>query len=314
MKKDWIDFFAGRWTGINIAILDGVNGSVLHTETFDTRISQLDSNKLAEKIKVVRLGRIVVAAVSNDGATNLNARAKRSLMSLGSEKINQLANQGSWALIGIKGTPRGHVYEQLMNSAPVKISIKVKLEPYHRFGTEISVESCGHNSDTCATIKINGTTVDIQNDNRYSNALRVVVVNQTSGAVIHRGIYHTSAETFIDSPSDHFANLIESQSNGAIVAIVIRDVIINNLSDRAKKSCKSIGSAFIGQIRHGGSWAIVGRKGLPIGSVPEASTARDPSKATLFYRSPITATNGNICSVTVKSSRYFVSRAQIGLR
>ena len=70
-------------------------------------------------------------------------------MSLGSDKINQLAHQGSWALIGIKGTPRGHGYEQLMNSAPVNISIQVMLEPYHRFGTEISVESCGQHGNKC---------------------------------------------------------------------------------------------------------------------------------------------------------------------
>ena len=35
------------------------------------------------------------------------------------------------------------------------------------------------------TVKINGTAVDIPIDGRYSRGLHVVVVNQTSGAVIH---------------------------------------------------------------------------------------------------------------------------------
>ena len=209
MKKDWIEFFAGRRRGINIAILDEVNGSVLHTETFGIFASESYwynlhydsywyhySKKLAKKIEAVRPGRIVIAAVSNDGATNLTAHAKRSLMSLGSDKINQLAHQGSWALIGIKGTPRGHGYEQLMNSAPVNISIQVMLEPYHRFGTEISVESCGQHGKKCATIKINGTAVDIPNNDGYSRGLHVVIVNQTSGAVIEREVYDTYAKNF----------------------------------------------------------------------------------------------------------------------
>ena len=313
MKKDWIEFFAGRRRGINIAIVDEVNGSVLHTETFDTPASESYSNKLAEKIEEVRPGRIVVAAVSNDSATNLNARAKRSLMSLGSEKINQIAYQGSWALIGIKGTPRGHGYEQLMNSAPVNISIQVKLEPYHRFGTEISVESCGQHSDKCATIKINGTAVDIPNDNGYSLGLHVVVVNQTSGAVIYRRVYDTSAEISIDSPSDHFANLIASQSNGTIVAIATKDEAIDNLSEQAKKACKSIGSVLIDQVRHGGSWAIVGKKGAAIGSVPEAASNDGSSKSSLFFGSPVTASTSNACSVAIISSGISGIKAQLAV-
>ena len=53
-------FFAGQRMGINIAILDEVNGSVLHTETFDTPAKKSYSNKLAEKIEEVRPGRIVL--------------------------------------------------------------------------------------------------------------------------------------------------------------------------------------------------------------------------------------------------------------
>ena len=310
MKKDWIEFFAGRKRGINIAILDEVNGSVLHTETFDTHVNQSYSNKLAEKIEEVRPGRIVIAAVSNDGSIHLNARAKRSLMSLGSDKINQLTHRGSWALIGIKGTPRGHGYEQLMNSAPVNISIQVMLEPYHRFGTEISVESCGQHDDKCATVKINGISVNILT-NRHSSGLHVVVLNQTSGAVTHREVHDTSA--VVNQLSDHFANFIASQHSGTIVAIAIKDRAIDNLSERAKKACESIGSALIRQVRHGGSWAIIGKKGAPIGSVPEAASNNGPSKASLFFGSQITAANGNVCLVAIKSSGRSGIRAQISV-
>ena len=90
MKRDWVEFFAGRRRGINIAILDEVSGSILATKNFDTHISQAHSNQLAAAIEQIRPGRIAVAAVSDEGTSNLNARAKRALMSLGSDKINQL--------------------------------------------------------------------------------------------------------------------------------------------------------------------------------------------------------------------------------
>ena len=117
----------------------------------------------------------------------------------------------------------------------------------------------------------------------------------------------------VKPPSIHFANLIASQSNGTIVAIAIKDEAIDNLSERAKKACESIGSALIRQVRHGGSWAIIGKKGAPIGSVPEAASNNGPSKATLFFGSPITTATGNVCSVAVKSSGYWGFRGAISV-
>ena len=299
MKRDWVEFFAGRRRGINLAILDEVSGSILATKSFDTHVSQVHSNQLAAAIEQIRPGRIVAAAVSNEGTSNLNARAKRALMSLGSDKINQLTFRESWALIGIKGTPRGHAFEQKLSSASVHLSPQVHLEPFHKHGNEVSVESAGHNFGNYAIVKINGVLVSIPYS-AYNRGLNVVILDQASGAVLDREIFDTSVESTINSPSDRFVSLVRSQQDGAIIVIAIKDEGVDHLSESAKQACESIGSALIRQVGNGGSWAIVGRKGAPRGSVPEAASNSGPSKAT-FFLAP-TGEGATPCPVALQSS------------
>ena len=299
MKRDWVEFFAGRRRGINIAILDEVSGSILATKNFDTHVSQAHSNQLAAAIEQIRPGRIAVAAVSDEGTSNLNARAKRALMSLGSDKINQLTFRESWALIGIKGTPRGHALEQVLSSASVHLSPQVHLEPFHKYGIEISVESAGLSAGNYATIKVDGAAVNIPYSG-YNRGLNVVILDQASGTVVRKDIFDTSAESTVNSPSDSFASLVSSQQDGAIIVIAIKDEGVDHLSESAKQACESIGSALIRQVEHGGSWAIVGRKGAPRGSVPEAASNSGPSKAT-FFLAP-TGEGAIPCPVALQSS------------
>ena len=308
MKKDWVEFFAGRRSGINIAILDEVSGSILATESFDTHVSQAHSNQLAAAIEQTRPGRIVAAAVSDEGTSNLTARAKRALVSLGSDKINQLAFQESWALIGIKGTPRGHALERVLSSAPVHLSPQVRLEPFHKHGTEVSVESAGHNFGNYATVKINRVLVSIPYSG-YNHGLNVVILDKVSGAILRREIFDTSVEGAINPPSDRFVSLVRSQQDGTIIVIAIKGEGVDHLSEAAKLACESIGSALIRQVGHGGSWAIVGRKGAPRGSVPEAASNSGPSKAT-FFLAP-TGEGATLCPVVLQSSGHFGIGASI---
>ena len=299
MKRDWVEFFAGRRRGINLAILDEVSGSVLATESFDTHVSQAHSNQLAAAIEQTRPGRIVAAAVSNEGTSNLTARAKRALMSLGSDKINQLTLRESWALIGIKGTPRGHALEQVLSSAPVHLSPQVRLELFHKHGIEISVESAGLSAGNYAKIEVDGAAVNIPSPG-YNRGLNVVILDQASGTVVCKDIFDTSAESYVNSPSDSFVSLVSSQQDGAIIVIAIKDEGVYHLSEAAKQACESIGSALIRQVGHGGSWAIVGKKGAPRGSVPEAASNSGPSKAT-FFLAP-TRAGATPCPVALQSS------------
>ena len=297
IKKDWNDIFSGRKRGINLLILDEVTGSVVATEDFDTHASSTFSNQLALTIEQIRPGRIVCAAVSGDGQRNLNLDAKRALGSLGSEKIDQLIYQGSWALIGIKGAPRGYVIEKVLNISSVHLSAQVHLKPFHQTGIEITAESAGLNAGSYVTIKVNGVVVDIPHTG-YNRGMNVVIVNEENGAIMDSQIFDTSAESSAYSPSDEFRNLITCQHEGRIVIVAIKDEGVAHLSETAKKACESIGSAMIRQVSHGGSWAIIGRKGAKIGSVPESASNSQSSNVT-FFLSP---SNDSSCLITLHSS------------
>ena len=301
MKKDWREIFAGRRRGINLVVLDEVTGSVVTTASFDTHVSHEFSNQLAATIEQIRPGRIVLAAVSDEGTNSLNTRAKRALMSIGSDKINKLTYHGSWALIGVKGAPQGRVIEQFLSSAPVRLSAQVHLKSFHKHGIEISAESAGLGAGNYATISVDGIAVDIPQTG-YNRGLNVVILDKDSGVVVHAEIFDTSAQTTVYPPSDAFVNLIMRQPEGALIVVAIKDEGVDHLSEAAKQACGSIGSALIRQVGHGGSWAIVGRKGAPMGSVPESASNSGSSKSTLFLPPP--NTNDGLCPVNLQSSGY----------
>ena len=299
MKKDWKEIFAGRRRGINVAIVDEVTGSVLTTTSFDTYISREFSNQLAQTVEQIQPGKIVMAAVSDDGTTNLTTRAKRALMSLGSDKITKLTYQGSWGLIGVKGAPQGHAIEQFFSSAPVHLSAQVHLKSFRKHGIEISAESAGQAAGNYATIIVDGIAVDISHTG-YNRGLNVVILDNDSGVVMHKEVFDTSAETTVQPPSDAFVNLITSQAEGAVILVAIKDEGTDHLSEAAKQACESFGSALIRQVEHGDSWAIVGIKGALRGSVPESASNSGSAKSTLFL--PPSNANDGLCPVTLRSS------------
>ena len=299
MKKDWKEIFAGRRRGINIAILDEVTGSVLTTASFDTYISRELSNQLAQTVEQIQPGKIVMAAVSDEGTTNLTTRAKRALMSLGSDKITKLTYQGSWVLIGVKGASQGHAIEHFLSSAPVRLSAQVHLKSFSKHGIEISAESAGQGAGNYAAIIVDGIAVDIPQTG-YNRGLNVVILDNVSGVVMHKEVFDTSAETTVQPPSDAFVNLITSQPEGAVIVVAIKGEGIDHLSEAAKQACESFGSALIRQVEHGGSWAIVGIKGALRGSVPESGSNSGSAKSTLFLPPP--NANDGLCPVTLRSS------------
>jgi hypothetical protein len=74
-----------------------------------------------------------------------------------------------------------------------------------------------------------------------------------------------------DQPAnvEALANLIDSIPYGKIVAIGVADDARNNLSTHLKDAIKTLGSSLIDSLEFRGSWALIGWKGAPIGSVIE---------------------------------------------
>ena len=67
----------------------------------------------------------------------------------------------------------------------------------------------------------------------------------------------------------NYKNFLDTLNNQHIVAIGISDEGFQNLSVALKTSIKSFGSRYIDSLKFRGSWAMIGRKGAAIGSVPE---------------------------------------------
>ena len=302
IDKDWNEVFGGRHRGINLAVFDEVTGSVLSTENFDTHASQQSSDQLAQTVENIRPGRIVCAAVSEEGTNHLNTRAKRAINSLGSDKINQLTYKGSWALIGVKGAPCGKVVENFFHSSPVDLSAQVQLKPYHQYGIEIDAEIV---ADNFAVVKVNGVVVDTPYTGQ-SHGLNVVIINEETGEVLHSQAFDMLTENTVDTSPASFVYLTLSQPEGRIVVITVQKGI--NTSLAMARAFESIGSALIEEVRDGDSWTIIGRKGAVIGSVPESASRNGPCKSTFFLK--LSNKNDVLCPVTIQSSGH----AGIGMR
>ena len=290
--------------GINLVVLDEVSGSVIATESCNTYVSsRFNSHRLANFIESIPPGRIVCAAVSYDGTGCLEGDAKRAIMSLGSQNIYQLISYQSWALVGYKGAPYGTAIEQISSTAPAEISARVHLKPFREDVITISAISAGINSGKYAIIKVNNRVIDIPYVG-CDRGLHVLVFNEGIG-ITDTQVFDTSADSGAYSSSELFVQLIEPLTNGTIVVIAIKEEGIDHLSEKAKQACESIGSALIRYVHHGGSWAIVGRKGAAIGSVPESASSsnRDPSMSTYI----LTSQNADdvTCQITMRSVNYY---------
>jgi hypothetical protein len=302
VKNGWDEISGGRKPGINLVVINEANGSVIATENFATYQSVGYSNQLAVFVDKIPLGRIVCAAVSANGASYLNKYGIRALMMLGADETSLLTSSASWALIGVKGAGCGQAIETLMSSAtsPAQITDRVHLKPFNQPTIEITAESFGITKGY-ANITVQNTIVNIPYVG-YSRGLNVVVVNEKTGTILHSQVFDTSVEAGAYSASSQFVELIDSLPEGRIVAIAIQEEGVDHLSEQAKQACESIGSAFIRQVHHGGAWAIVGRKGAAIGTVPESASNSKPVKS--MFALTLSTENDIMCQINVHTTKH----------
>ena len=97
--------------GFNLVVLDQNSGEILQTGHFDTYVSADNTADMVEFINNISSGRIVLAAVSDEGRSQLDEAAFQALESLGSAKIRSLGFRDMWAIIGKKGAAPGSVPE-----------------------------------------------------------------------------------------------------------------------------------------------------------------------------------------------------------
>ncbi|KAF9184443.1 hypothetical protein BGZ51_003338 [Haplosporangium sp. Z 767] len=97
--------------GINVVVIDPVQGALIEAISFDTHISEDESDDLARLVDWLQPGMIVVCSAKDDCFEHLTSAAQLALKQLGSERIMDLKHRDSWCMIGEKGAESGAALE-----------------------------------------------------------------------------------------------------------------------------------------------------------------------------------------------------------
>ena len=138
---------------------------------------------------------------------------------------------------------------------------------------EISAMSAGFNDGLNGAVDLNGINIIAPILGPGHNIAVIDTVTFAVKALRRFDVSNNTAEV------DSLVNFIGAVAAGDIVANVIVDDGANNLTPAARNALKTIGSARIDQLTFRDSWAIIGRKGAAIGSVPEMYTSQGSGPA-----------------------------------
>ena len=129
--------------------------------------------------------------------------------------------------------------------------------------TKISILSAGYNAGATCVISKDGTNLL---SNTYFAGMGIVVFDNVTLEVDTSTWFNLFN---LPANVEALATLIDSIPQGKIVVMGVSDDAKNNLSTHLKNSIKTLGSAKIDSLVFRGSWAIIGWKGAPTGTVLE---------------------------------------------
>lgn len=127
----------------------------------------------------------------------------------------------------------------------------------------ISVLSAGFYSGATCVIAIDGVNIL---DNTFFAGMGIAVFDNITLEVDTVTWFQLFSQP---ANVEALANLIDSIPQGKIVAIGVADDARNNLSSHLIDAIKTLGSSKIDSLEFRGSWALIGRKGAPTGTVIE---------------------------------------------
>ena len=157
------------------------------------------------------------------------------------------------------GTGFGNVH--LSGVLPIHSSFQ--LAPDSSRATYLEVQSAGHDDGNRAYLIVNFRVVN----NEHTRGINLLALNgQTGQMLAPPRVYDTYAS---EAQSDSLADYIDSLPEGSVVLAGIMDDGTFHLTEKAYRALESIGSRYCRQVRFRDSWAIIGRKGAPAGTVPE---------------------------------------------
>ncbi|KAG0245559.1 glycosyl hydrolases family 15-domain-containing protein [Mortierella sp. GBAus27b] len=97
--------------GINVVVIDPLQGVLIESVSFDTHISEDESDDLARLVDWLQPGMIVICSAKDDCVEHLTTAAQLALKQLGSELVTDLKYRDSWCMIGEKGAEPGTAIE-----------------------------------------------------------------------------------------------------------------------------------------------------------------------------------------------------------
>lgn len=92
--------------GLNVAVVDGIQGAVVMVDVFDTHGKAEESSRFESLIHSLRPGMILLLAIMDEASESLGQGARQALHdALGSQRALTLGYRDAWCFVGRKGHP-----------------------------------------------------------------------------------------------------------------------------------------------------------------------------------------------------------------
>ncbi|XP_063792595.1 protein FAM3A isoform X2 [Pseudophryne corroboree] len=101
--------------GLNIALVNGVNGELIEAKCFD--MWEGDVSQLMNFLRPLHEGTLVLLASYDDPATKMTEDARKLIGELGSTSSKDVAFRDSWVFVGAKGVQDKSPFEQLIKNS-----------------------------------------------------------------------------------------------------------------------------------------------------------------------------------------------------
>ncbi|KYQ88409.1 hypothetical protein DLAC_11110 [Tieghemostelium lacteum] len=263
-------------SGFAVVVVNEITGQVIHSKVYDLSYGNIRSELQKFIQDSVSVGSYVVLAASKIQYDLLMSPILLdSIKALGSALIENLTSGSSYCMIGRKGASPGTALEMCdINAVSLYSNISVQ-QKFAKPFLEIKAQSCGYSkepvlSDGYARFQINSHPID-RVDTRGWN---VLVIDQNNGDITTNATFDTWGNV---QASDNLASLLESQPQGRIVALAVKDDGSVNLNQRAKDAIKQYGASMIDRISNRDSYSLIGIKGGLKSQCTECHSSRSPT-------------------------------------
>ncbi|NIR49848.1 T9SS type A sorting domain-containing protein [candidate division KSB1 bacterium] len=193
------EVFGGIFRGYLVAVFDDRDGELLARSAFDTFGDAANVEALAQFINAISEGRIVLAAIKDEGSANMTESAYLALESIGSQYTRQVGSRDSWSIIGRKGAAIGSVPEVWKKSGEGPAVIADTLYRFAKSGSMLSTEigpALAWKSAHFSYAKPPNTEVAFQvlGQNRFANRTDTLMSNLTDVRQVE--LSHINADTY----------------------------------------------------------------------------------------------------------------------